>query len=99
MIRQHYRNSDASDDQRLSLLFSLLKIPGATDISCINYARITCALTLSYYRISCHFEQLFVILIIMTPADGSVIHGQQVLIMFMCRVPTNRVKQVMHSLH
>ena len=59
----------------------------------------THTLTLSHYRIGSHFEQLFVILVVVTPADGSVMHGQQILVMFMRRVSTDRVKQVMHSFH
>lgn len=62
--------------------------------------RIVChALTLGNNGICCHFKQLSVILVIVTPTDGSVIDCQQVLIVFMRGVPTNSIKQVMRSLY
>ena len=35
----------------------------------------------------------------MTPTYGSVINGQQILVMFMRRVSSDRVKQVMHTIY
>lgn len=57
------------------------------------------ALTLGYNRVCRHFKQLSVILVIVTPSDGSVIDGQQVLIVFMRGVSTNGIKQVMEALY
>ena len=39
-------------------------------------------LTLRYYRISDNFEELFIILVVMTPADGPVLHHQKILVVF-----------------
>ena len=39
--------------------------------------------TLNNYRISGDFKQLLVIFVVVTPSDGSVIHGQQILVVFM----------------
>lgn len=55
--------------------------------------------TLNYYGISRYWKELLIIFIVVTPSNGSVIYGQQILVVFMRRMSANRVKQVMLSFH